>query len=116
MSTQCRVPADVITNEILSREQRIEELNLIALTLIQDFCGDPQVSGVEFGMRPELSRRLVMMPRHKLINLARNGESAVQIRPWIESSLQSEAVDWEGRALLRGLSEGRAPCLGESIR
>ena len=101
-------------DDIFIREKRIENLNLHALTIIQEFCSDPLVAGVEFGLDDAVRQQLGALSRDDLIAVGQAGHSLVHVRPCLASAINVRALDWAGRGLLRGLAESRRPFLGRA--
>ena len=85
-------------------QDRIVDLNLHALTVIQDLSVDPHVAGIHFGLQEEMREVLLGLSREKIIRLSRSGYSFVQVRPCLVSAANFGAADWAGRGLLRSLA------------
>ena len=112
MANLCRVPDELMMGDVLMREKRIEQLNLHALTIIQEFCFDPMVAQIEFGLDDAVRQRLGELSRDELIAVGQAGHSLVHVRSCLASAINVQSVDWAGRGLLRGLGESRRPFPG----
>ena len=97
------VPNQVKKDEKALQAKRITDLNLHALTVMQELCVDQEVAGIEFGLDSDLRDVLVGLSRPELIALAQSGYSMVWARPCLASAVNVVAVDWAGRGLLRSL-------------
>ena len=102
------VPNDHYMGHENGQREMVVELNLHALTVIQDLCGNAEVGWIEFGLTSEVREALLAMSRLDVVRLAQMGQSLVGIRPCVASLVKVNTVDWAGRGLLRGLAEGQA--------
>ena len=85
-------------------QKRIVDLNVHALTVIQDLSADPHVAGVQLGLEEEMREVLLRLSRDEIVTLAQSGYSFVQVRRCLISAANFAAADWAGRGLLRSLA------------